>query len=270
MKIGQFLSIVSASLTLALLLYFYIERKDNVKELAETLSDTDYKYYLIACFLPLTPAIIDGLLDLLINKSFPTTICAVVPNILILFLLSIPPIIPLSVGLLLVFIQINASICHIIYLANSYFDLDEPMLSYGFHALIISVFLNCISHITSGLTFTILLSFSAIFLLGGLIFIAKICFKWSNDISYNGSIPFRCISICMISLVVLTLGCATLRIISLISDEKGFTYLTGLTILPTICTLPVLMLDGRIARYNAAKNEVRNMCICQKICKIKC
>ena len=124
--------------------------------------------------------------------------------------------------------------------------------------IIFGVGIHSLTHILRGTWMYLWLCCSFLSFLFGLSVSLRLIFmeyKESKSSSID-SMNYFCYIVCMISLFVLVLGCILLRLISLYAVDGTSIYINGLTILSSLCSLPVFMLDGRIARYDAIKNEV--------------
>jgi len=121
----------------------------------------------------------------------------------------------------------------------------------------VAIGLNCLSHAVLGENLiSLILSLSLIFLCLGLCGIFKSCHIIYIRKQTIDPIKFHCFTVCMAALLILVLGIMILRIASLLSTDGMIVYLNGIPILCTICLLPVFLLDGRVMRHKAARNEV--------------
>ena len=119
----------------------------------------------------------------------------------------------------------------------------------------IGLCMNSFSHFTTKFYGSLFLVVTLLTFFAGSLYILEI-YRRVSIIYHEDSFKYFCYIVCMISLFLLVLGCILLRLISLYAVDGMPIYINGLIILSSICTLPVFMLDGRIARYDAIKNEV--------------
>ena len=231
-------------------------------------SAEEIRNYLIFSIVISIPFLLDNAIDFLSNSIMQKNIIMHCSSILPTFILIILTQIALNHSGMYIF-------CTIIYqIISSFWGMFLYALSYrrGFPdtnilpnialgSFCLSMVLNNCSHAYNGTTSTVLQIFSMIF---ACVVIYSILRLLSQAIEYRdsmGALNRYCYSVCLISMLGLVVGCVILRFVSLFSYHGMSIYINGLIVLSSLCTLPVFMLDGRIARYNAIKNEVPIICV---------
>ena len=238
----------------------------NICCLHEIFQSKTYSYALVAAFSVTIPIFFDHIFDFVFHylyshkESNLITFCVTfAPNVVRVILLGIDlPADSELCTLLLLFVQVAYSFGAIFNHSSFYCKNTEVQSSSKFTLLSISIvlILNSFSHVTSSLSTAILLSFSIFLSSVAIVFISITFHRVSTVKNSVGIINFYSFLICLISILAFLVGCILLRLISLYAVEGMSIYINGLTILSSLCTLPVFMLDGRIARYDAIKNEV--------------
>ena len=187
--------------------------------------------------------------------------CVMLPNTLLLLLLSnMQSSFKLSqICMTLFFFHTMTTISGIFIFSSKFFKIaSTSTLSAAIVPILsIAVGLNSLSHADLGPNIDIIiLSSSFLFSCLGVSGIFK-----SYQIIYTrrrtiDPINFHCFAACMTSLLLLVIGLIILRFISLLSSDGMIVYVNGIPLLCTICVLPILMLEGRVMRHKAVRNEV--------------
>ena len=215
------------------------------------------------------PLILDGISELFVannldkcrKMSLFLAIGISTPNIVLLCIKSVFSLQSSIVQIFLnfLFLQIMIAAAGIYLIASNYFAISRASIICAFisPSFFISVGLNSLSHADlstdmTSLVMTLSLLFSCLGLFGILKSFHLVFIRRSSIDPIN----VYCFSSCMVALFSLVVGTILLRIISLLSPHGMIVYVNGIPLLCTICILPVLMLEGRVMRQRATRNEV--------------
>ena len=238
----------------------FVEKSDGA--FAGQFFSATFANSLISSIVLLVPIVIENTLDILIlqltSKSYFNLILTAiveVPSLMIFIYLRFAHNAMSPIILCLVLLQICFSYCGTSsYISTYMIEFDDQMLSKRVPFLFcMALGLNCFSHMLTNIFASIALVLSLFLCLLILMYFIKV-FRY--NLSSMNSINKYCCRVTLLSLFLLVLGCILLRLISLYAVDGMSIYINGLIVLSSLCTLPVFMLDGRIAKYNGRKNEV--------------
>ena len=259
------LFIVSVSLMIFSQLLFPF--KYQIGNLTYALYSSTFDDILKASVLISCPFLLENLQDFYGNKHFSIIskssnisliFSIITPNLIMLTILHLSSLDLFRVCLCFIYLQLFLTIWGILMFSRNFF---QDSKSNWFSTILIfligvTVILSNFSHICSEFYFKLFLSLSLICACISIVGIMKLFRICSLSRSIIKDLNYSCYIVCMISLFVLVLGCILLRLISLYAVDGMSIYINGLTILSSLCSLPVFMLDGRIAKYNSSKFEV--------------